>query len=71
MTKSEIGLKIKEQRIAKGWSQTQLAEAIGSHTQHIPGIEKGKTNLTIDRLLLICSAIGLVVEASELTNPNH
>ena len=65
MTKAEIGAKIKEQREAKGWSQKQLADAIDTHTQRIPGIESGKTNTTIDRLILICNVIGLSIEANE------
>jgi transcriptional regulator with XRE-family HTH domain len=36
-----LGLKIKQMRKAKGWTQEQLAERIGIDNKHLSRIEKG------------------------------
>lgn len=37
----EIGLKIRQMRLAKGWTQEQLAEMLGIDNKHLSRIEMG------------------------------
>lgn len=39
--KTELGLKIKQLRNSRGWTQEQLAEKIGIDNKHLSRIEKG------------------------------
>ena len=43
-----IAANLKRLRKKRGWSQTQLAEQIGSHLSHINRIETGKYNPSLD-----------------------
>jgi transcriptional regulator with XRE-family HTH domain len=54
-----MGDKIREARNERGWSQQRLAEAARLRRATINDIENGKTNPTIDTLLLISGALDL------------
>jgi len=57
-----IGLNIKQRRVAKRWTQTELAEKSGIVTQAmISRIEKGEDNAKIDTLRGISAALGCSV----------
>lgn len=45
--KIKLGLRVKEIRISKGYSQEQLAELADLDRTYIPGIESGKRNVSI------------------------
>ena len=45
--KKKFGLKIKELRLAKGWSQEKLAQKADLDRTYITGIETGKRNVSI------------------------
>ncbi|MBC9813100.1 helix-turn-helix transcriptional regulator [Crocinitomicaceae bacterium CZZ-1] len=51
MEKSEFnrafGRYLKEKRIKKGWSQTDLASALGNNPQNVSRIERGELTPTI------------------------
>jgi DNA-binding XRE family transcriptional regulator len=49
-------------RIEKGWTQAQLAEAIGVDQQHIARWENGVRNPKIEALLKIAEALGVDVK---------
>lgn len=53
-----IGLRIKELREAQGFSQIQLAEAIGTHEGNIRRIELGKYDISFDVLQSIAECLG-------------
>jgi len=53
----KIGLKIKEIRINQQISQQDLAAACNFEKSNMSRIEAGRSNLTIDTLLKICSAL--------------
>lgn len=57
MDKVFIGKKIQELRKAKGFSQAKLAELVDLHEKHISRIESGKSLLSSDNLLKICSVL--------------
>ena len=44
-------------RKEKGWSQTQLAEKVGSRLGHISRIETGKYNPSVDILVKLAEAL--------------
>lgn len=56
--KEKVGVLIKETRRLKGFSQKQLAEAIGSEQEHISKLENGKVNPSLDYLEKIANALG-------------
>jgi transcriptional regulator with XRE-family HTH domain len=45
--RKKFGLKIKELRLAKGWSQEKLAQKADLDRTYITGIETGKRNVSI------------------------
>lgn len=49
MTKSskQFGLRIKDLREARGWSQRECADFLGIHHVYLADIELGKRNLTL------------------------
>ncbi len=61
MTKDElkknIGQRIVELRTQKGWSQSDLARAVGKDRQAIEKLENGKVNPTLYSLLEIAEAL--------------
>ena len=53
--------KIQEARKAKGWSQQQLAEKIGTTQQTIQRYESGDRNIKADRLKQLSYALDVTV----------
>ncbi|MET0183649.1 MAG: helix-turn-helix transcriptional regulator [Caulobacterales bacterium] len=51
-------------RLAKGWSQEELADEAGLHRTYVSGVERGVRNPTIEVLERFADALG--VTASEL-----
>ena len=54
---------IKSYRLKKGWSQADLAAAIGTSQPHIARIERGTENLLIDTCRRLGEALGLDMNA--------
>lgn len=50
---------IKSYRLKKGWSQAQLAAAIGTSQPHIARIERGTENLLVDTCRRLGEALGI------------
>lgn len=46
-------------RLRKGWSQTQLAEAIGTSQSHVARIERGDQNLAIQTCRRLSVVLGI------------
>lgn len=63
---NKIGLKIKLERIKRGWSQEDLSEYSDISKTSIGAIERGKTKPTTSSLAKIAIAFGITV--SELTD---
>ncbi len=49
-------------RKKKGWSQTQLAEQIGSHLSHINRIETGKYNPSLDVIQKLANVFDVSID---------
>lgn len=64
--KIKFGSKIKELRIAKGYSQEKLAELSDLDRTYIPGIESGKRNVSLVVIEKIAKAFEM--QLSELLN---
>lgn len=55
--KLELGRRVREARKERGKTQAQLARAIRCPRPSLVNIEKGNANLTVWRLLQICTAL--------------
>lgn len=53
-----IAVRIRELRLAKGWSQEQLAEATGLSRDAVSRIERGDRSPSLDTLNLVARALG-------------
>jgi transcriptional regulator with XRE-family HTH domain len=67
--KTVIGLRIKELRRAKGYSQERLAEIVGINPKYLSSIERGEENPTLD--LFIRLSQGLKVGIDEIFAIRH
>ena len=57
-----IGKRIKELRIAKGWTQAKLAEKSGIEPSNISHIERAATKLSLPTLINIANALGATLD---------
>ncbi|KZS48958.1 hypothetical protein AWU65_02000 [Paenibacillus glucanolyticus] len=56
-----IGSRIRLYRMAKQWTQEQLAEAIGSTGSYVGQIERGEKNFRIQTLIKIADALDVSI----------
>lgn len=54
-----VGQNVRRARLAKSWTQENLADASGLHRVYINGVERGRRNLTILAVKRIAGALGL------------
>ncbi len=54
---ADVGEKIRARRLARGWSQTQLANALGITFQQVQKYEKGANRVSSGRLSQIAKAL--------------
>ncbi|MGA0601507.1 helix-turn-helix domain-containing protein [Caulobacter sp. KR2-114] len=62
-----VGDNVRRARIAKGWTQEQLAAASGFSQQYLSGLESGRRNPTIVTIYEVAMALG--VSYLELLTP--
>jgi|LSQX01.3.fsa_nt_gb transcriptional regulator with XRE-family HTH domain len=60
--RQEIIEKITAARVAKGMTQTQLAELLGTHRSNISRLESGSHSPSLDFLLRVTAALELKIE---------
>ncbi|MBS5914366.1 helix-turn-helix transcriptional regulator [Paenibacillus macerans] len=65
-----IGAKIRLYRLAKHWTQEQLADCIGSTGTYIGRLERGEKNVRIQTLVKIAEALDISIFAL-LENDNE
>ena len=58
---ADVGEKIRARRLARGWSQTQLANALGITFQQVQKYEKGANRVSSGRLARIAEALEIPV----------
>jgi transcriptional regulator with XRE-family HTH domain len=56
-----IGLRIAELRLARGWTREKFAERLGISTQYLARLEAGHQNFTVHRLAWLASSLGVPV----------
>ena len=57
--KKEVGIQVKKARKKKKWSQETLSISAGTNRETIRTIENGTANWTIEKLVNICSKLGM------------
>lgn len=62
MIYTDLGKKIKEERIEKGYTQEQLAEKIDSTGAYIGQIERGERNASMAKVILIAEALNVSMD---------
>jgi len=60
----EVVRTIVNQRIKRGWSQTELAKAVGSRQSVISRLERGEGNPSLSTLQKIAKALDLSLQVS-------
>ncbi len=68
-TKKLIGMRIKEIRRSKGFSQEQLAEKADINSKYLSRMERGTENPTLDMLIKLSNA--LEIEMWEMFDFGH
>lgn len=58
-----LGVRIRELRSKKEWSQEEFADKCGIHRSHMGEIERGETNLTLATLLIISKQLDVSISA--------
>jgi transcriptional regulator with XRE-family HTH domain len=53
----QVGARIRNLRIKKGWSQEELAARCGLHRSHMGEIERGQTNMTMSTLIAVVQTL--------------
>ena len=54
-----LGKRIRELRLKKGFSQESFADHCGLHRTYMGGIERGERNLTIQTALTVARGLGI------------
>lgn len=52
-----LGKKIRQLRLANGWTQEDLATKAGLHSTYIGGVERGERNVGLDNILKLARAL--------------
>jgi len=55
----EESITVRALRLRKGWSQSQLADELGTSQPHVARIERGTENVTIDTCRRLSKALGV------------
>lgn len=58
----DLGKKIKEERIEKGYTQEKLGEKIDSTGAYIGQIERGERNASMAKIILIAEALNVSID---------
>jgi transcriptional regulator with XRE-family HTH domain len=54
-----LGRNLRDHRVAKGWSQEELADRCDLHRTYIGSVERGERNVTLGTLERIARALGI------------
>lgn len=52
---------LRQLRLAKGWSQEELADLANFHRTYVSQLERGITNVTIDNLQRLAEVLGIEI----------
>ena len=62
MDYKQLGLRIREERLKLGLTQSQLAEDIGISDTYVGQIERGERSLTLDTLVRLVNRLGVTID---------
>ena len=62
--KSRFGVRLRQLRNERGYSQEELAERAGLHRNYVGGVERGERNVALENIVKLAKA--LAVSPSEL-----
>jgi len=62
MIYSNLGQKIRETRIERGYTQEQLGEKIDSTGSYIGQIERGERNASMEKIVLIAEVLNISID---------
>jgi len=54
--KAAFGLRVRELRTLRGWSQEHLAARVGLDRSYVGGVERGERNISIENIAKIARA---------------
>jgi len=57
----KLGARIRQRRVARGWTQEQLAEHAGVHYKYLGDVERGVRNPALFNIARIARALGVAV----------
>lgn len=57
----KLGARIRQLRVARGWTQEQLAEHAGVHYKYLGDVERGVRNPALFNIARIARALGVPV----------
>ena len=57
----KLGARIRQHRVARGWTQEQLAEHAGVHYKYLGDVERGVRNPALFNIARIARALGVPV----------
>jgi transcriptional regulator with XRE-family HTH domain len=53
----DVGRRVAELRVARGWTQEQLAELLDVGTRYVQAVESGRQNVTLKSLALFAAKL--------------
>lgn len=60
-----FGLRVRQLRVKKGWTQDEFADIAGFHRAYVGAVERGERNLTLKNIHILAQA--LKVRIGDLT----
>ena len=68
---SRIGKLIRDARQHRGWTQSQLAEALGTSQSAVNRIERGNQNISLEMIARIGEALDIEIVSLGYAGPMH
>ncbi|MHB8644445.1 MAG: helix-turn-helix domain-containing protein [Thermomicrobiales bacterium] len=59
----KLGTRVRELRLARGWTQEQLAERAGIHEKFLGAVERGERNVTLRNIARIARGLNVPIMA--------
>lgn len=57
--KSLFGLRLRQLRKVRGWSQEEFAHHVGLDRSYMGGVERGERNISLENICRIANALGV------------
>ncbi len=67
----KLGCRVRELRLANGWTQEYLAERAGVHEKFLGAVERGERNVTLRNIARIARGLGVPIAALFVTEEGH